>query len=95
MATLKSIPKTKVWYKNIKEGDKILIQLHPNHRWYSNVKDERLVATVKTVYDDGTFSAFSDKSLSPIVEVHNVLIGPEGTDWEEKYPATILRKIKE
>lgn len=94
MTTLKSIPKAKVWYKNIKEGDKILVQLHPNHVWYHNVGDERLVATVIEVYFDGTFSCDTDKSLSPFSGHNRVLIGPEGTDWEDTYPATIIKKIK-
>jgi hypothetical protein len=95
MATLKSIPKAKVWYKSIKVGDKLLIQLHPKHIWYSNVRDKQLIAVVQTVHHDGTFCTVTEESIVPAFNHHLVLIGPAGTDWEDSYPATIIKKIKQ
>jgi hypothetical protein len=95
MATLKSIPKAKVWYKSIKKGDKILVQLHPNHTWYRDTRDEQLVATVFDVHADGCFACKTEVNLSRLVDHNLLLIGPAGTDWEAGYPATIIKKIKQ
>ena len=85
--TLKSIPKAKVWYKYLKPGDKVLVQLHPNHVWYHKFGDDKIEVRVRTCYPDDCLSTETS-------EKHLILIGPEGTDWDDIYPATIIKKIK-
>ena len=89
MATIKA----KVWYKHIKEGDVILVQLKPGHIWHSLVKDDLIQVTVRTKFPDGTINGYFNHPAIYIQDC-GINIGFEGTNWAEDYPANIIRKIK-
>lgn len=94
MPTLKSIPKAKPWYKHLKVGDTVLVQLHPKHAWYHFVGDNLIEVKLTSVYPDGCcagkfMSTWSDQKLTMCVGHATAQ-----DDWNKFLPATIIKKVK-